>query len=289
MRAGTSHSRFNPIRKAFGSFAKKVAFPRPWITVVGGTAALAVAICGLQYGRAYYNLTQAEKHLQRGFNALAAETLEPSRSILTQSPRGCDVMLAAYFGAQRADRLEWVAQACVVSNGDSVSAFVGPAAARELRGRDEEASQILGQVIQAYPKAPEPYLHLTQIYRRAKKDVEAALSLYKAAELIPSSNQIALDALQSLSSVSRWDEARKLAERIKDVETDTPEVKLVIARALLRGGNREAAMVQIEAARTLMQSKPETKTALTQTYADVLTPSDAGDSSRLPATSGASK
>lgn len=238
---------------------------------------LALAIFGIQMGRAQYNLREAEGYLQKGFGTLAAETLEPVRFILVKSIRGCEALQGAYFGAQRPDRLEWAAQACIVKTGESASTYVALAAARELMGRDEEAMRILERVIQTFPKAPDPYFRVSQIFRRAKKDVDAAMALQKASELIPANNQVALDALQALSGVNRWEEARRIAERIKDVQTDMPEVKLVIARAMLKGGNAEGAKAQTEMARSMIEKKPENRDAIMQTFADVFNPQAAAD------------
>jgi predicted Zn-dependent protease len=272
---------------SFVRFTRHLSLPKPWNAVVGGAAALAVAIFGIQMGRAQYNLREAEGYLQKGFGTLAAETLEPVRFMLVKSQRGCEALQGAYFGAQRPDRLEWAAQACIIKHGESPGAFVGLAAARELMGRDEEATRILAQVMQAFPKAPDPYFRMAQILRRAKKDVDAAMALSKASELIPANNQVALDALQALAGVSKWEEARRIAERIKDVHTDMPEVKLVIARAMLKGGNAEGAKAQADMARAMIEKKPENKAAIMQAYADVFNPQAAAatDEARAPASS----
>jgi predicted Zn-dependent protease len=123
-------------------------------------------------------------------------------------------MIAAYHGAHLADKLDWAAQACITAGVESVEVYIGLAAARELTNRDAEAAEVLKKVIERFPKSPDAPYHLAQIQMRAKRVAEAAKSLTSASDLVPSNHQIAMEALQALSSANQWTDARRVAERL---------------------------------------------------------------------------
>lgn len=255
---------------------------KPWAIAAGSIAGIATTLWGVQATFVHLRLTEAEAQLKKNFAALASESLEPVRYELTSSVRGCQTLVAAYFGAHKADRLEWAAQACISAGIETSDMYVGLAAARELTGQDAEALKILTQVAQKFDKSPDPLYRIAQIYRRNKKDDEATAMLMKAAELAPTNNQLSMEALEALSAAKHWQEARKMADRIKAVESDSIEVKLVIARALLNGGDKEGAQTLVTQARALMEKKPEIKAAVEHAFQDVLQPTASGMSPLPP-------
>jgi hypothetical protein len=263
-----------PIKKARTPIRRKSKeFDRlwkPWAAAAGCSAVIATAIWGVGATRAHLRLTEAEAQIKKGFTALAAETIDPVRNELTTSPRGCTALMGSYFGAHRADRLEWAAQACITAGVETTDTYIGLAAAKELVGRDGEALQLLQQVTQKFTKSPDPLYRIAQILRRNKKEAEAADVLLKATEIAPDNNQLAMETMEQLSTLQRWSDARHLADKIKAVETDNPEVKLLIARALLKGGDAGGAQTVVAQARTLLEKKPEMKGALERAYGDVL-------------------
>jgi tetratricopeptide (TPR) repeat protein len=217
-------------RVSFSDFDRRW---KPWAIAAGGIAGIAITLWGVQATFVHLRLTEAEAQIKKNFTALASESLEPVRYELTSSVRGCQALVAAYFGAHKPERLEWAAQACITAGVETSDMYVGLAAARELVGQDGDALKILTQVAQKFDKSPDPLYRIAQIYRRNKKDAEATDLLVKAAELAPTNNQLSMETLEALSTANRWADARKYADRIKAVESDSPEVKLVIARALM--------------------------------------------------------
>lgn len=258
---------------------------KPWAAAAGGSALIATAIWGIEATRTHLRLTEAEAEIKKGFTALAAETIDPVRDALTSSARGCRALVDAYYGARRPDRLEWASQACITAGVETPEIYLGLAAARELTDRDNEALQLLQTAARKFDKSPDPLYRIAQILRRNKKDSDAADVLLKASERAPENNQLVMEAMEQLAIANRWNEARRMADKIKSVETDSPEIKLLIARALLKGGDPDGARAVVAQARTLMSKRPEIKAALEQVYGDVL---NAGSGS-APAASDASR
>ena len=83
------------------------------LAAVGVFAFLACSVWAVGTGAAHYRLTQAETQLAKGYAALAFETLEPSRTQLTSTARGCQTLINIYSSAHRTERLEWATQACL--------------------------------------------------------------------------------------------------------------------------------------------------------------------------------
>jgi tetratricopeptide (TPR) repeat protein len=243
---------------------------KAWLTATGVVAVVAVAIWGAEWGRARLRLREAEALLGKGFATLAAERLEGVRSTIASSERGCKALIAAYLGAHQPERLEWASQACITAGIETTDTYIGLAAAKEIIGQDNDALRILEGVAKKFDKSPDPLYRIAQIYRRNKKTAEAADVLAKAADLAKDQPQLSMEAMEAYSEAQRWDSARKFADRIKGVSTDNPEVKLMISRAMLKGGDREGARALALEARKLMDAKPQLKQALEQAYSDVL-------------------
>ena len=234
----------------------------------------AFVLVGMIYGafliQTHFVVKKAEAQLQKGFGALAAETLDSYRFRLRGQEKTCRTLISAYYQSRRLDRLEWAAQACLESGLEMPEAYLGLATVRELTGREGEALQLLSGVLGKFEKIPDIYYEIAQILRRNKRDNEAAAAYMKASERAPENNQFALETLQYLSSLQKWPEARLVADRLKNIQTDNPEVKLFVARALLKGGDRKAAEPLIASARELIEKKPESKAAFEKAYPDVL-------------------
>ena len=277
-------ARERPLARAKDSpMSKKNAFKKlktfkPSAAYAIGAATLLFISAGLwalTAIRAQLLLRDGEEQLKDGFAALAAESLDPVRTALIREKRGCAALVAAYTGAHRPERLEWAAQACMSSGIDSPEIEVGLAAARELAGHDEDALKILKNVALKFNKSAAPLYEAGQILRRDKKVAEAVGYLKRAADLEPSNSLYCLDALRALSEAQIWNEARRIAEQIKNVATNEPETRLIIATALLRGGDRDGAMAQATQAIQLLPSKDtDTRETLEQTYPEALALAD---------------
>jgi tetratricopeptide (TPR) repeat protein len=241
-----------------------------WPAILGFTVLAGGAVWGVETLQEWRALKLADQQLQKGFGALAAETLTPYRKSLTKSEKGCQEMISAFFQARKTEVLEWASQACLEGGHEIPEAYIGIAAVREFTGRDQDALQVLNGVVGKFDKSPDIYYRMAQILRRLKRDNEAVVAYQKAVERAPQANQLVMDSLEYFSSLNRWSEARAMAEKIKDVQTDSPEVKLVIARALQRGGDKGAAESVVAAAKALLDKKPELKQAIEQNYNDVL-------------------
>lgn len=234
---------------------------------LGGTAAW--GICWFATKRA---MARAEEQLKKGYGALAVETLDCYRRGLIRRDQGCKLLIEAYFQARRTERLEWASQACLEAGKEFPEAYLGLAAVREWVGRDREAVQILAQAVGKFDQVPDLYYRIGQIFLKNKNDVDAAIALSKAAERGPQNNQLQLEALEVLSRVQKWEEARKFATRLKDVKTESPEVILVIARALQKGGDPLSVEPLLKKAKELISKEPnpQVKAALKKGYSDLL-------------------
>jgi tetratricopeptide (TPR) repeat protein len=237
---------------------------------IGAAIILVGVICGAYMLQTHFVEKKADAQLQKGFGALAAETLDSYRFRLRGKEKSCRLMIAAYYQARRLDRLEWAAQACLESGLEMPEAYLGLATVREMTGREGEALQLLNGILSKFEKIPDIYYEMAQILRRNKKDNEAAAAYMKASERAPENNQFALETLQYLTSLQKWPEAHAVADRLKNIKTDNPEVKLFVARVLLKGGDKAAAEPLIAAARELINKKPESKAAFEKSYPELL-------------------
>lgn len=215
-------------------------------------------------------LKTAESQLQRGFPAVAMETLEDYRHSLVDEAESCVTMINTYFQARRVDKLEWVSQACLEAGQDIPEAYLGAAAAHELAGRTGDALTLLDRVAPKFDKIPDIYYRMAQILKRLERKEEAVMAYKKASERAADNQQLTLEALQYFASLERWNDAKLMAVKLKDAKTENPEVKLFIARALLKGGDQEAARKLAGEAKELVKDKPQLKTVLEKNYSDVM-------------------
>ena len=215
-------------------------------------------------------VTRAEAQLKKGFGALAAESIDRYRSHLVKSADGCKTLALAYSAARKLERLEWAGEACLDNGIETLEVYEGLASAEDSLGRDADAIQIMNAAVQKFPKSPDPLVNLARLFRKNKDDNRAALALMKAVEVSGDNHQLELEAIQFFSSTNRWPEAKQMADRLKAVQTDNPEVKLFIAEALSKGGDKEGAKAQVAQAETMLaKATPEQKAALKKKYADV--------------------
>lgn len=235
-----------------------------------------VALVGIpvaaQFGMKYHALVVAENHLAKGYNLLAEETLEPYRNSLSSSERGCKALINTYYQTRDGNKLEWAAQSCLSHGKELAEVQLGRAAGREFTGKDNEAIQILVQAAPKYDKMPDIPFRLAQILQRNKRDKEAVRAYLMAAERAPQDNKLALDVLQYAVSIESWGEAKVLANRLKSSPTESPEVKLIIAKALARGGDTTSAKAVVAQARDLLAKNPDLKNDLESRYAELFNP-----------------
>jgi tetratricopeptide (TPR) repeat protein len=242
---------------------------RGWIRFFAVVGMAGLLIWSVRWGGAYWAQKSAEMQLSKGYAVLAAENLESVRDRLVGSARGCGTLVSAYFGARNSERLEWAAQACLDGGVETPEVYLGLAAAKELSGRDSEAIELLGQIAARYDRSPDAYYRMAKIYRRLNDGARAAEATFRAAERTDL-GQVKMEALELLSKQDRWNDARKMAEALRAMTIENPEAKLAIARALLRGGNKEGSLAVANEARVLLEKNPDTKARLEIAYADVL-------------------
>jgi tetratricopeptide (TPR) repeat protein len=236
------------------------------VLVIAGAGVFGISVLQVSY-----KLGKAEEQLRKGWPALAAETIDGHRTAAIRHQTGCRIMISAYYQARRADRLEWVSQACLESGRETPEAYMGLAGARELIGRDSDALQILGQAAPKFDKIPDIYYTAAQIQRRLRRDQDALMNFGRAIERAPQNNQLALEVLEYAVSLEQWELAKGLAGKLKPVETDNPAVKLFLARILAKGGDMPSSQALVAEAKPLMEKKPaELKAALEKDFADVL-------------------
>ena len=216
-------------------------------------------------------LNQAENQLQKGLGSVAADTIDPFRHQYVAQERSCRILLKAYYQVKNADRLEWTAQSCLDAGVDIPEVYLGWAAARELFNHDNEAVQILTGAAQKFDRAPAVFYELAQIYRRNKQDEVAVEAYFRAMERDPGDQQLAVNVLAYCMDLKRYEDAKKIAEKVKTLSTDNFEVKLMIARAFIKGGEPKSAEPLVESARAILATKDDaTKKRVQQAYSDVL-------------------
>ncbi len=239
-----------------------------------------VLLIGLIIGCYFYTqnsrlkqaLQKAEDEGKRGFWALAYENLEPFRFKLIKNEKDCNLILNVYANFRKAERLDWAAQACLESGVETYGMYLSLAIAQELYGRDQDALLLLDQMAKKYDKEAESYRQMAGIFLRNKDEARTGEALYKAS-LRTENPQIKLDAVTTLLRLKRDNDALTIALTLRDVPTENPEVKLIIARALIAGRDSTGGLPQINEAKGLMMKlDAERVTQIERDYADVLNP-----------------
>lgn len=214
-------------------------------------------------------LTRAEAQLKKGFGTLAAETLDRYRHHLVKSADHCKELVTAYSAARRVDRLEWASEACIDNGIETLETYEGLASAADQLGRDGDAIQVLNAAAQKFPKSPDPWVNMAKIFQKNKDTARAGAALMKGIEVAGNDHQLELQGLEFFAGLNQWTEAKQLADRLKTVQTDNPEVKLLVASALNKGGDKAGAKAEVDQAETLLaKATPEQKAALKKKYPD---------------------
>ena len=225
------------------------------------------------YGKKYSyqkDILKAAEEGKRGFWALAAEKVDRHRFDMLSNENDCNTLLNVYANAKKGERLEWAAQACLEAGVENFGVYLSLSIAQELLGRDQEAIQLLDQIIKKFEKEPTAYRRLAMIFSRNKDEARATEIMYLAATRTQDA-QICLDALQALLNQKRIAEALTLAQILKTTPTENPEVKLIVARALIAGKEATGGSAQNNEAKFLMEKlDPVKKSQLEKQYADVL-------------------
>lgn len=236
--------------------------------ILGGVGAGATwGICLVKANRA---LKKADEQLIAGRGALAAETLDPYRHVIKKDERACKIMISAYYAAHTADRLEWASQACIEAGNELPESYLGLAAAKEFTQRDQEALQILNNAVEKFPDTPDMVYRLGQVLRRNKRDDGAVSAFKEAMRRAPQNQQLALEVLDYLAFLERWQDAAQIARNLKSMQTENPEIKLLLARSLQRGGSPDESRGLVAEAQALLVKTPRFKEAIEKAYADVL-------------------
>lgn len=212
---------------------------------------------------------KAEEEGKRGFWALAYENLDKYRFKLVKNEKDCNLLLNIYANFRKAERLDWAAQACLESGVESYGMYLSLAIAQELYGRDQDALLLLGQMAKKFDKETETYRRMAVIFFRNKEDAKGGEASYQAA-LRTENAQIKLETVSTLLRLNRGIDAMTIALPLRDVQTDNPEVKLIIARALIAGRDSTGGVPQINEAKSLMTKlDAERVKQIEHDYADV--------------------
>jgi tetratricopeptide (TPR) repeat protein len=236
-------------------------------------AAVVLGMAALAWGGTYLltrrAASRAEELLRKGFGAVAADTVDCHRYRLTGSAANCKILIAAYFQSRRVERLEWASQACLEAGHEIPEDYIGLAATREWTGRAQEALQILSEGASKFDKIPDVYYTLAQFFQRNKQDDAAVNAFKQALARAPQDNALAIEALQFFANAKKWSDGKQIAEQLKTVQTDNPEVKVFLARFLIKNGNKAGAKELLDQANELVKAKPEVRKQLEDRYPDV--------------------
>ena len=83
-----------------------------------------------------------------GYFAVAADEVDSYRYKLVKSEDDCKMLIAVYYYAKRAERLEWCAERCMANGFKGSNVMIGLALGRSLAGRDDDALVVLDLLLQ---------------------------------------------------------------------------------------------------------------------------------------------
>ncbi len=238
--------------------------------VIGTMAVLAGGYVGIQKARLHFAIKKAEKQVLSGYGALAARTMRSVENLATHTPAGCRILMNCYYAARRMEDLEWAAQACLDAGHEMPEPYVALTAVAESMNQDQKALNILEQALKRHSKSADLYYRVFLIMKRNKNFEQATLALTQATTLAPENGNLNLEALQFLVESRKWPEARQIAHRLAGVKTDNPAIKLLVARALIEGGDKASAEAVIAQAKELLAKNPQLKATLEKSYGDLL-------------------
>lgn len=211
----------------------------------------------------------AEVYLNKGFGALAAETLDPYRKSLTSTEPHCKLLLSTYFKAQQGEKLKWAAESCLSAGVETPETYLSLALSQELNGKDAAALQMLTEFSPKFTQIPDFDLRIALIYKKNNKIEQASQAYLSAISKAPSNQTLSFDALQYFASVGDWKHAKTIALSLVNAPTNNPEVKLVLAQALAKGGDTPAALSTLQQARTLLAQTPTQRPTLEKNYPEL--------------------
>jgi len=249
---------------------------KKYLIAISGLAVAIIVLLGLGINAAIYKraIKRAENLVAKGYSSVALEELSCYRKRMTKTERGCALYISAAFHARDVEKLQWASQKCIESGIDIPEATIGQAAAFEFTGREQEALQLLNNSLKKFEKVPGVHFRIATILRRQNNTESAVAAFLAASRLAPKNQDILVESLSYLISVSKWKEAREVADFLRTVETDNPALKLLIARALKQGGDPIGAHNLVEQAKQLLKDRPpETKAAIEKAFSDVITES----------------
>lgn len=256
----------------FGGIFKRIGnLLRTRRQTVFRSALVVAAACGAYTGLALWSERNADRLLAKGFGTLAADSMRPYRMLLSHRMQGCRMLISAYFQARDTEQLDRVSQTCLENGVNIPEPYIGLGAVREFTGRDQDALQLLAQVLPNFEKVPDIHLRMGIILRRLK-NVDPAIQAYaRAAETAPANAQLQVDTLAFMAEQNRWKDALPVANRLRETQTENAEVKLLVARALAKNGDQGSAQMLAEQANGLMSKlQAQAKDYLDRNYADVL-------------------
>lgn len=206
----------------------------------------------------YWLVTRADQEIQAGYGALASERLEPYREQVTTTERGCSAYLRSNFLTHRMERLQWGSESCLNHKIDNPEIIVAQSAAKEAAGEAQEAVTLLVEAAPRFKDTPLLYMRLFSMMKTAKNLQGMRYAMLKAVDQAPTDPKVLWAALQFFTSQEKWEDAKQMASRLKDLPTaNFPDAKFLEARAFLKGGDTGTANALAEQGRTLIATKPE--------------------------------
>jgi hypothetical protein len=212
------------------------------IALAAAGIAISGAFVAVQEWRKRDALARGEQLLATGLGAAAADLLDPFREKLTDSPRGCLVLLEAYFEARHLPRLKWASQSCAAAGVLIPEVYLYAARVKALEGAPGEAlDTLLGGLEKIGPKAV-LYIEVIELLTRAGRAGEALALLRKYQGRLSDDRRFQGYALRFLAARKLWKEARAAAAHLELQDPGlNPELRMTGALALFHTGERPGA------------------------------------------------
>jgi tetratricopeptide (TPR) repeat protein len=229
--------------------------------------------CGTQFFQLKRTMEKTRSAISKGYGALALETIEPVKMKVLKKTDGCGLLIDTYATAKAPLQLEWASEACIELGKETPEAFLGLASSFEMRGQDGIALQALQLGIQKFERNADLYFHTAQLFKRNKNLAETTKYYVAAIERAPQNPNMVVEALQFFLETNQNQASHAIAKNLRSAEITNPEIKLLIARGLKRGGDEAGAKTLVQEALNLLNSDPNRKAALQEAYKDVMTAS----------------
>lgn len=119
----------------------------------------------------------------------------------------------------------------------------------DIRAKKLEAARYHLNLAREFdPTMSPPLRMLHELEREAGREAEALTLLKEAARLDQHDRELWVSLLEGLVRAERWEEAREVGESAIFVDVANPEVHVLYARALSRGGQHQKAIFELESA-----------------------------------------